>query len=55
MREISKFILDPYFFGILCKTKLLSDICRWLVEEEDADEVGGTTTNHHWPLTNEPS
>ena len=36
-------------------TKLLSDICRWLVEEEDVKAVGGATTNHHWPLTNKPS
>ena len=36
-------------------TELLSNICRWLVEEEDAKEVGRTTTNRHQPLTNEPS
>ena len=55
MREISKFILDPYFFGILCKTKFLFDIGRWLVKEEDVEAVGGTTTNHHRPLTKRPS
>ena len=49
------FIFDPYFFGILCKTKLLSDMCRWLVEEEDTEAVGGIKTNHHRPLTKEPS
>ena len=54
-RKISKFILDPYFLGILCKTKLLSDICRWKVKEEDAEAMGGITTNHHQPLTNKPS
>ena len=33
-------------------TKFLSDICRWLVGEEDVEVVGGATTNHHhWPLT----
>ena len=36
-------------------TELLSDICRWLVEEEDAEVVGEATTNCHQPLTNEPS
>ena len=36
-------------------TELLSDTCRWLVKEEDAEAVGGETTNRHWPLTNEPS
>ena len=36
-------------------TELLSDICRWLVEEENAEVVGGATTNHRQPLTNEPS
>ena len=54
-REISKFIFDPYFFGILCITELLSDICRWLVEEEDVKAAGRATTNLHLPLTNEIS
>ena len=36
-------------------TELLSDTCRWLIEEEDAEAVDETTTNHHRPLTNEPS
>ena len=36
-------------------TELLSNICRWLVEEEDAEAMGGITTNHHWPLANGPS
>ena len=35
--------------------ELLSDICRWLVEEEDVEAVGEVITNHHQPLTNEPS
>ena len=49
------FIFGPYFFGILYMMKLLSDIYRWLVEEEDTEAVGGATTNSHRPLTNEPS
>ena len=36
-------------------TELLSNICRWLVEEEYAEVVGGIETNHHGPLTNKPS
>ena len=36
-------------------TELLFDICRWLIEEEDAKAVGETTTNHYRPLSNEPS
>ena len=36
-------------------TKLLPDICRWLVEEEDIEAVGKATTHYHRPLTNEPS
>ena len=35
--------------------ELLFDIGRWLVREEDVNVVGGATTNHHQPLTNEPS
>ena len=35
--------------------ELLSDIGRWLVEEEDIEMVGGPITNHHQPLTNKPS
>ena len=35
--------------------ELLFDICKWLVEEDDTEAVGGTTTNYHWPLTNKPS
>ena len=35
--------------------ELLSDICRWLVKEEDVEAVGKATTNHHRPLINEPS
>ena len=48
------FIPDPYFFGILFKTKLLLGICRWIVEEEDTEAVGGTTTHYPRPLTHEP-
>ena len=40
---------------ILCKTLLLSDIYRWLLEEEDAKTIGGATTHYHRPLTNKPS
>ena len=36
-------------------TELLSNICRWLVEKDDVEAVGGAITNHHQPLTNEPS
>ena len=36
-------------------TKLVSDICRWQVEEEDPEAVGGATTHYHRPLTNESS
>ena len=36
-------------------TELLYDIRRWLVKDEDAEKVGGATTNCHRPLTNEPS
>ena len=36
-------------------TELLSDICRWLVGEEDVEDVGGAIANHHRPLTNESS
>ena len=36
-------------------TKFLFDICRWLVEEKEAEAVGGATTNHHRHLTNKPS
>ena len=36
---------------ILCKTLLLSDSCRWLVEEEDAKAVGRVIINYHRPLT----
>ena len=42
-------------FGILCTNQLLSDICKWLIEEEDAEAVEGATTHYHRPLTNEPS
>ena len=35
--------------------ELLYDICRSLVEEKDVEAVDGATTNHHRPLTNEPS
>ena len=35
-------------------TELLSNIRRWLVEEEDVEAVGGATTNRHRSLTNEP-
>ena len=34
-------------------TEFLFDICRWLVKEEEVEAVGGATTNHHRPLTNE--
>ena len=45
-REISKFKLE-YRSWIPCNTLLLSDICRWLVEEEDTEVVGRATTNDH--------
>ena len=35
---------------MLCKTLLLSDICRWLIEEEDAKAVGGGQNNNQLPL-----
>ena len=40
---------------ILCKTLFLSDLCRWLVEEEDVEAVGRVTTNYHRPFTNKLS
>ena len=46
--------LIPIFF-ILCKTLLLSDICRWIVKEENTEAMGGATTHYHRPLTNKPS
>ena len=49
-----KFKLE-YHSWIPCNTLLLSDICRWLVEEEDVKVVGGATTHDHRPLTNKPS
>ena len=36
-------------------TEFLYDVCRWLVGEEDVEAVGRATTNHHRPMTNEPS
>ena len=54
MREISKFKLE-YHSWIPCNTLLLSDICRWLVEEEDAEAVGEATTHDHMRLTNKLS
>ena len=51
MREISKFKLE-YHSWIPCNTLLLFDIFRWLVDEEDAEAVGGATTHYHQPLTN---
>ena len=39
MREIAKFKLE-YHSWIPCNTLLLSNICKWLVEEEDT-EAGG--------------
>ena len=40
---------------MLCKTLLLSDLCIWLVEEEDAEVVGRVITNYHRPLNNKLS
>ena len=36
-------------------TLFLSDTRRWLVEEEDAEVVGGVITHDHRLLTNRPS
>ena len=52
--KFKKFKLECHSW-ILCKTLLLSDICRGQVKEEDVEAVGRTTTNCHRPLTNEPS
>ena len=54
MREISKFKLE-YHSWIPCNTLLLSNICRWLVEEEDVEAMGRATTHDHRPLTNKLS
>ena len=40
---------------MLCKTLLLSNLCRWLVEEEDVEAVGKVIINYHQPLTNKLS
>ena len=40
---------------MLCKTLFLSDSCRWMVEEEDAETVGRVIINYHRPLTNKLS
>ena len=40
---------------MLYKTLLLSDLCRWLVEEEDAEAVDRVITNYHRSMTNKLS
>ena len=35
---------------MLCKTLFLSDLCRWKIEEEEAEAVGGGRNNNPLPL-----